>query len=551
MIYLVDLTPQERALLFPKLGEPHLALLEPLSSRRRSQTGEVLFGPETPLPKLYVVLSGSIELTGVSNGSEASLGILEAGQFTGELNQLSGRRSLVFCRTIVSGELLELSRDSLRKAMQSDAALGNILLSSFVLRRTFLIANSVGDAVLIGSKYSGDTLRLRSFLARNGHPYTYLDLDSDENVQTALDQFSLLPGDIPVLICRGQLVLRNPSNVEAASCFDLNAGIDQTDTYDLVVVGAGPAGLGAAVYGASEGLKILAVEGNAPGGQAGSSSRIENYLGFPLGISGQELADRAFVQAEKFGAKISVARQATGLICTRSPYVVQLDQGEAIMTQTVIVATGSRYRKLNVPNAARFEDTGIFYGATFVEAPLCQGDDVVVVGGGNSAGQAAVFLAGFARHVYLLIRGPGLQNTMSRYLIARIEASPQITLNVGTTVQALEGDSHLEQISWREDATGIISTHRIQHIFIMTGADPNTDWLSDCLATDEKHFIKTGAEVTDVWPLKRSPFPLETSVPGIFAVGDVRAGSIKRVASAVGEGSMAVQFVHQVLDAQW
>jgi thioredoxin reductase (NADPH) len=431
--------------------------------------------------------------------------------------------------------------------MQTDVVLGDVFLRAFLLRRIFLIANSIGDAVLIGSALSSDTLRLRTFLGRNGHPYTYLDVDVDADIQVVLDQFSVQITDIPVLICRGQLVLRNPSNAETAACFGLNVGIDEAGIFDIVVVGAGPAGLAAAVYGASEGLSVLVVESNAPGGQAGSSSRIENYLGFPMGISGQELADRAFVQAEKFGAQISIARTATGLKSVKSPYTVELDDGGIVQGRTIIIAAGSRYRKLDLPNVGQFEGTGIYYGATQVEAPMCQNDEVAVVGGGNSAGQAALFLAGFAEHVHILVRGSGLAQTMSRYLIGRIEASANITVETLTTVEALEGATHLERIRWRNGQTGVGSSHQIQHLFLMTGADPNTAWLGTSLSLDPKRFIRTGIDVTTEWPLRRPPFLLETSLPGIFAVGDIRANSIKRVASAVGEGSMAVQFVHQVL----
>jgi thioredoxin reductase (NADPH) len=372
-------------------------------------------------------------------------------------------------------------------------------------------------------------------------------LERDTDVQAVLDQFHVSVTDIPVLICRGELVLRNPSNAEVAECFGLNKGIDEDGVYDLIVIGAGPSGLAAAVYGASEGLKVLVVESNAPGGQAGSSSRIENYLGFPNGISGQELAGRAFVQAEKFGAHIAVARAARGLKCARSPYAVELDDRRSVQARSVIVATGAQYRKLDLSNLAQFEGVGIYYGATQVEAQLCANEEVAVVGGGNSAGQAALFLSTHAKHVHLLVRGKGLSDTMSRYLISRIEASPDITLRSWTEVEALEGDAHLERVRWRQTQSGAVETREIQHLFLMTGACPNTAWLQGCLELDAKLFVKTGADIGPGWPLSRAPHMLETSRPGVFAVGDIRAGSIKRVASAVGEGSMAVQFVHQVL----
>jgi thioredoxin reductase (NADPH) len=327
----------------------------------------------------------------------------------------------------------------------------------------------------------------------------------------------------------------------------LNAGIDREKVYDLIVVGAGPSGLAAAVYGASEGLNVLVVESNAPGGQAGASSRIENYLGFPMGISGQELASRAFLQAEKFGANILVARGARTLKCDHPIYTVELDDGGSVQGRTIIVAAGAQYRKLDVPKLAQFEGVGVYYAATKVEAQLCGNAEVAVVGGGNSAGQAAVFLSGFARHVYLLVRGVGLADTMSRYLISRIEASPEITLKPRTEIEALEGDGRLEGIRLRDARTAASEMRDIRHVFSMTGARPNTAWLGGCLALDEKQFIKTGAGAGSDWPLRRAPYMLETSRPGVFAVGDIRAESVKRVASAVGEGSMAVQFVHKVL----
>jgi thioredoxin reductase (NADPH) len=431
--------------------------------------------------------------------------------------------------------------------MQTDAALGEIFLNAFISRRVYLIANSVGDAVLIGSSHSSDTLRLREFLTRNGHPHTYLDVDADPSVHTILDQFGIPVTDIPVLICRGDVALRNPSNAEAAACFGLNDELDQGEICDLIVVGAGPSGLAAAVYGASEGLSVLVLERNAPGGQAGASSRIENYLGFPTGISGQELANRAFIQAEKFGARIAIARSATRLKPGRPTHTIELDDGQSVRSRTIVMAAGGRYRRLDLPNLAQFEGSGIYYGATRVEAGFCGGEDIAVVGGGNSAGQAALFLSSVAKRVYLLVRGPCLAKTMSQYLISRIEASPLITLLTWTRIEALEGDTNLQRVRWKNTETGASEVHDIQHVFVMTGADPNTEWLQDCLDLDANGFIKTGPDVGQNWPLRRNPYLLESSLPGVFAVGDIRAGSVKRVASAVGEGSMAVQFVHKVL----
>lgn len=532
---------------FPTLDDAQIARVAAFGVELHAETGEILFEQGDAERGVFVVLSGSIEVISVSGAAEVVMRVLARGNFTGEVNQLSGRRSLVKCQARESSKLLEIPRASLQRMMQTDAALGETFLTAFILRRLYLIDHSVGDAILIGSSLSSDSLRLRSFLARNGHPHTYIDLEREPDVQSVLDHFAIRVTDIPVLICRGQLMLRNPSNAEAAACFGLNAGIDDHEVADLIVIGAGPSGLAAAVYGASEGLNVLVIESNAPGGQAGSSSRIENYLGFPTGISGQSLANRAFLQAEKFGARISIARAAASLQCSSPPYTVRLDDGGVVQGRSIIVASGAQYRRLDLPNLSQFEGLGVYYGATQVESQLCQDQEVVIVGGGNSAGQAAIYLSGFAKRVHLSVRGSGLESTMSRYLIARIEASPNITVKPWTEVGALEGNGHLERVQCRNTKTGATELHEVRNLFLMTGAVPNTAWLSGCLALDAKQFIRTGADLGSEWPLRRAPFLLESSRPGILAVGDVRAGSVKRVASAVGEGSMAVQFVHQIL----
>jgi thioredoxin reductase (NADPH) len=538
--------PDQTDSMFPTLDDAEIARLAAWGQQGEAEAGAILYDQGDSLHGIFVVLDGSIEVTGISR-DETVVRVLTRGMFTGEVNQLSGRRSLVRCRAREASLLLEVGRDNLRRIFQTDATLGEILLRAFLLRRVYLIAHSAGDALLIGSSHSADTLRLRGFLSRNGHPHTYVDVERDPDFQRILDQFQIAVADIPVLICRGELVLRNPSNAEAAECFGLNAGIDESEIYDLLVVGAGPSGLAAAVYGASEGLNVLVVESTAPGGQAACSSRIENYLGFPTGISGQDLAGRAFVQAEKFGAHIAVARSARALKSVRPPYTVDLDDGKSVQTRSIIVASGAQYRRLPLPNLAQFEGSGVYYGATSVEAQLCGHAEVAVVGGGNSAGQAAMFLSAQAKHVHLLVRGAGLADSMSRYLISRIDASREITLRPYTEVEALEGGAHLQRVRWRQTRTGETEARDIQHLFLMTGACPNTAWLGGCLSLDSKQFVKTGADLGPDWPLKRAPHMLETNLPGVFAVGDIRAGSVKRVASAVGEGSMAVQFVHQVL----
>ena len=426
-------------------------------------------------------------------------------------------------------------------------------MRAFILRRLALIARDLGDVVVIGSTHSSGTLRVKEFLTRNGHPFQYLDLDRNRDAQDLMDRFQVDVSEIPVVICRADAVLRNPTNAQIADCLGFNEELDQTRVNDLVVVGAGPAGLAAAVYGASEGLDVLVLESNEPGGQAGSSSRIENYLGFPTGISGLELTGRAYAQALKFGAHVVVAKGATRLACDGQRYTVEIDGGPRMPARALIIATGAEYRKPALHNLSTFEGAGVYYGATPMEAQLCIGEEVVIVGGGNSAGQAAVFLASTARRVYMLVRGPSLADTMSRYLIRRIEENPAIVLRTRAALVALDGNGRLERVRWRDERTGELETHDIGHVFIMTGAVPNTAWLHGCIALDEKGFVKTGPDLSpdelakSKWPLARPPYLLETSRPGIFAVGDVRGGNVKRVASAVGEGSIAVAFVHQVL----
>ena len=499
-----------------------------------------------------MVITGEVEILRPLGARETLVTVHGPGEFTGEVNMLSGRRSLVRARVTKPGKVIELDHQQMLGLIQTDAELSDILMRAFILRRVELIAAGVGDIVLVGSTYSADTLRIREFLMRNGHPYSYIDLERDPDVQNLLKSFQVSASEIPVLICRGQIVLRNSSNQEIADCLGFNESIDQTHVRDLIIIGAGPSGLAAAVYGASEGLDVLMLETSSPGGQAGSSSRIENYLGFPTGISGQELAARAFNQAQKFGAHMLVAKAAR-LICDRKPFVIELENGTQISTRTVLIATGAQYRKLPLENLSRFEGAGFYYGATFVEAQLCVGEEVIVVGGGNSAGQAAVFLAQTAKRVYMLVRSNSLAASMSQYLIRRIENSPSIILRLQTEIAAVEGKDHLEAVYFRDSQTGQTEKHDIRHIFVMTGADPNTHWLDGCIALDDKGFIKTGPDLlpdnlsAEGWPLTRQPYFLETSLPGVFAVGDVRGGSIKRVASAVGEGSTAISFVHKVL----
>ena len=546
-------TPSTEARLFPTLTAEQVARIAAHGRRRAIARDDVLVEVGDRIVPFFVVVSGEIQVLRPADGRETLIVTHRPGQFSGEGNMITGRRALARLRVSEPGEVIELDREQLLALVQTDAELSEILMRAFILRRSELIAGGFGDVVLIGSTHCAGTLRVKEFLTRNGHPYQYIDLDRDADAQDLLDRFRVGAGDVPVLICGGDRVLRNPSNQQIAACLGFNDAIDQTHLRDLVIVGAGPAGLAAAVYGASEGLDVLVLEANAPGGQAGSSSRIENYLGFPTGISGLELTGRAYAQAEKFGAQVIIAKGATTLGCDRPPYAVQMDDGTRVAARAVIIATGAEYRKPALENLAQFEGAGVYYGATPMEAQLCLNEEVIVVGGGNSAGQAAVFLARGARGVQILVRSDGLAETMSRYLVRRIEDNPAIVVRTRAEIVALEGDRHLERVRWRDNLTGSVESRDVRHVFVMTGAVPNTSWLNRCVALDEHGFIRTGPQLSQDdlaaagWRLQRTPYLLETSRPGVFAVGDVRGGNVKRVASAVGEGSIAVAFVHQVL----
>ena len=539
-----------REQMFPELTPAQIARLERHGNRVRTRKGEVLAEPGERYRNLMVVLSGSIEIVRPGFSGEELVIVHTANHFAGEMSTLRGAASVVRARVREEGEILAIDAEHLRAIVQTDAELSELFMRAFILRRVGLMAVEQGDVVLIGSRHSAGTLRVHQFLTRNSYPYVSVDIDSDANVQALIERFHLSIEEIPIVICRGK-VLKNPVNEELAACLGMNPQVDAARIHDVVVIGAGPAGLAAAVYAASEGLDVRVIETNAPGGQAGSSSRIENYLGFPTGISGQALAARALVQAQKFGAVVSIASSALRLRCEPPLHAVELSADELVRGRAIIIATGAAYRTLALENLNQFVGTGVYYAATNVEARLCKDEEAIVVGGGNSAGQAAVFLSGSCRHVHVLVRSKGLADSMSRYLIRRIEESPNITLHTRTEISALEGNGQLQKVTWRNDSG--TETRQIGHVFLMMGADPNTRWLRDCVALDAKGFVKTGPDLaTDDlgqahWPLSRAPHLLETTVPGIFAVGDVRCGSIKRVASAVGEGSVCVLLVHRVL----
>lgn len=539
--------------MFPTLKLEQMERAAAHGHTRQVEVGDVIVEAGAMNTQFFVVRTGHLEIVRPPGTDERFVASLGPGQFTGETSMLAGRRGLVRIRASEAGELIELEREQLLALVQTDSELSEIFMRAFILRRVELIARGYGDVVLLGSTHSPGTLRIKEFLTRNNHPYSYIDLDRDSGVQSLLDRFHVSVADVPVLICRGELVLRNPSNQQIAACLGFNEAIDQSRMRDVVIIGAGPAGLAAAVYGASEGLDVLVLESESPGGQAGSSSKIENYLGFPTGISGQDLAGRAYSQVHKFGAQVMIAKSAQRLTCDRKPYAISISDGSPVPARTIIIATGAQYRRLSLQNLSQFEGNGVYYGATFVESQLCSGEEVIVVGGGNSAGQAAVFLARTTKRVYLLVRSSGLAGSMSRYLIRRIEETPSIVLLSRTELTGFEGADHLERVRWQSNETGKVESHDIRHVFVMTGAIPNTGWLEGCVVLDAQGFIKTGPDLSADelasahWPLTRHPYLLETSLPGVFAVGDVRAGNVKRVASAVGEGSIAISFVHRAL----
>lgn len=538
---------------FPALTPEQLERIRPYGKIRQVSAGEVLFEAGDSGIPVFVVLSGSLNILQPECTDFRLLVTHRAGGFSGEYTMISGQHAMVRGQVGEAGEFLEISIENFRAMIAKDAEFSELFMRVFILRRLELIAHEAGNAILLGSSHSPGSLRLREFLSRNGHPYRYIDLDTDARSQSMLDHFQVKIEDVPVVVCNGRTVLRNPTTSQLADCLGLNPNLDESQVRDLIVVGAGPSGLAAAVYAASEGLNVLVVEASAPGGQAGSSSRIENYLGFPTGISGADLAGRALAQAQKFGADMMIARSAIRLHCDRRPYQVALDHGVALSTRAIVLAAGAQYNKPPIENLNKFEGLGVYYGATLMESQLAAGEEAVIIGGGNSAGQAAVFLSQTASKVYMLVRSTQLSDTMSRYLIRRIEENPKIELHYHTEIVRLDGEEHLERVIWRCKKDGKESTHRVRHVFIMTGASPRTEWLRGCLALDSKGFVLTGHDLDPVmlremaWPLSRPPQILETSLPGVFAVGDIRAGNVKRVASAVGEGSIAIHLVHRAL----
>ena len=551
------LLEQRRGQMFPKLTAAQLARLEPQSTRLQTHAGEILLELGDIPRGVFVVAAGSIEALVPPSATQAEstyelLYLLTPGDFTGEMSTLRGTRALARIRVREAGAVLLIDAEQLRRIVQNDAELSELFMRAFILRRMSVIESGRSDVLLLGSDHSADTLRLREFLTRNTRPYVNIDIEHDADAKALLERFHVRGDDVPVVVCRGGELLKNPSNADLAQCLGMNAPAADDLVHDLLIIGAGPAGLAAAVYAASEGLDVRIVDSFAPGGQAGTSSRIENYLGFPTGISGAALAGRALSQAQKFGAQLSVAWQAARLHCDQWPYSVDMADGRSIRSRAILIASGAQYQMPDIANLSRFLGRGIYYAATHLEATLCAAEDVVVVGGGNSAGQAAVFLAGSCRHVHMLVRSEGLAESMSQYLIRRVQDTPNITLHTRTQLTAVEGSDRLERVSW-VSRNGDSAAPDLRHVFLMTGAQPHTRWLQGCVVLDDHDFVRTGPDlekeqlVDAHWSLPRPPYLLESSVPGVFAAGDVRAGSVKRIASAVGEGSICVQFVHRVL----
>jgi thioredoxin reductase (NADPH) len=536
---------------FPRLDKAQLAVLEgcPLSKLTHYRDGETLFEAAQRDSNFYVVKTGAVEIVDDAGDEPKVVATLGPGEFTGEVAQLTGGPAIFSGVARGESDVFEISNDALREIMNVHPSLGDVILRAFMARRHLL--HEMGDFTglrVIGSRYSKHTLRVREFLAKNLVPFTWMDLEDAPQVKQFLEQAGLTEADTPVVTWGHKLLLRNPSNTELADALALRRPLERT-VYDLAVVGAGPAGLAAAVYGASEGLNTVVLERDAPGGQAGRSMRIENYLGFPTGITGRELAENAVVQANKFGAHLPVASPVTGLSFDNQYAVLHLDNGETVLAKCLLIATGADYRRLDVEGCDRFEGCGVYYAATPVEAQLCKGADVVVVGGGNSAGQATVFLSEQVRKVYLVVRSGDLYEHMSSYLAKRCEETPNVEVLLNTEVRQMSGDRCLLEVEVVNNQTGEARTITTPALFCFIGATPRTDWLPLKIETDERGFVRTGAslEHSEAWAARRQPHLLETSRPGVFAAGDVRSGSAKRVASAVGEGAMAVLFVHEYL----
>jgi thioredoxin reductase (NADPH) len=540
-----------QSIAFPTLDEPQIARLSACTAGVWSsyRDGQTLFAAGDRNFKFFVVKAGEVEIVDFSGDEPKRLTVHRTGQFTGDVTHLTGAPAVVSAIARGPCEVLEVSGDALRRALNQCPDLSDIILQAFIARRQLLRQSPDFTGLrVIGSRYSADTFRVRDFLAKNRVLFTWVDVENDPQVGQLLKRFGVTEADTPVVACGHRLMLRNPSNRQLADTIGIRQPLEQT-VYDLAIVGAGPAGLAAAVYGASEGLRTVVLEQTAPGGQAGASMRIENYLGFPTGLTGSELAGRATLQANKFGAQLSVSTPVTRLEFDRAYPVLHLDGGETVAAKCLLIATGAEYRRLDVEDCTRYEGMGVYYAATPNEAQLCRDAQVVVVGGGNSAGQAAVYLSQHGPQVLLVVRGDDLYKSMSSYLVRRIEQTANIELLCNTTIRRLSGASCLTAVEIVNHKTGARRTVKTPAVFSFIGAVPRTDWLPPEIERDQNGFVLTGPALvrSTHWTARRQPFLLETSRPGVFAAGDVRSSSVKRVASAVGEGAMAVQFVHEYL----
>ena len=536
---------------FPILTEEQIQRASLLGQEEFLPKGTILFERGQRSVDFFIVLKGNIEIYEHRHDGINVFTVHGEHQFTGELDLFNNRQILVGGRMGEDGRVLRFNRQQFLKLMAAESDIGEIFMRAFILRRTGLISHQQGSVTLIATKQSADTRRIERFLRRNGYPLQVLNYDPAWQEKAFLNNVNIKEENLPaVYIHLGEELLYNPSNLQLAECLGLVETLPPDHVYDVAIIGGGPAGLSAAVYAASEALETVLIEAEAPGGQASTSSKIENYLGFPTGISGQALAGRAQVQAQKFGATIALPLAVTNIDCQSQPFTLTLDNQAKIKAKTIVVASGARYRTLNFEHP--FDNAGVYYAATALEASICQNEQIIVVGGGNSTGQAAVFLSRHASHVHMLVRGENLAASMSDYLIGRINASNRITLHTQTEITALKGDKHLAEVTWHNSSTGITETHAIRHVFLMIGAVPNTHWLQNCLTLDQQGFICTGIQLIDnnAWKLQRHPMILETSVPGIFAAGDVRSGSMKRVASSVGDGATTISQVHQFLSEQ-
>jgi thioredoxin reductase (NADPH) len=542
--------PTDQDIAFPTLGDREIAALASRAHPRTVRAGEILFAAGDRDFCFFVVLEGSVEIVEDSTGKEHLVRVHGPGEFTGDVDMLSGRKALVTARVAADGRVLEMSTAELRKTVDEIPELGETFVKAFLMRRAILLSGGFVGCRIIGSRFSPDAHRLRDFATRNAIPFRWIDLETDDAADAILRQLNVPASATPIVIGRNGQWRSNPTLQEFASCVGLTTTLETDHVYDLVVVGAGPAGLAASVYAASEGLDVLTLDSIAAGGQAGASSRIENYLGFPWGISGKELTQNALIQAQKFNARITVPCEVRSLGIDGGDRIVTLVDGSRIRTRCVLVASGVEYRRLDVPRFSDFDGAGIYYAATEMEARLCKGEEVVVVGAGNSAGQAIVCLSRQARHVHVLVRSSELGKSMSRYLVDRIEGIDNVTILFDARVTGLDGDAHLGAIRYTI-TDGEEKSIATNSLFLFIGADANTAWLRGCVELDKKGFVTTGPSLpaataeADRWKATgRTPFLLETSLPGVFSAGDVRSGSVKRCAAAVGEGSMAVSFVH-------